>query len=116
MYITTSSDEGASTLKELIRFSSKVTAPKPANGSSFPRFERIDSDTGATAQTEQQSVVKNYAAPLTPLTERDLDALAEMFELQDNDEIEADIMQHLHLLCPEPCWEEETFEFLQDYL
>ena len=109
MYTTRSSDEGATTLKELIRFSSKGTTAKSANGSRFPRVERIKSQ-------RKQSVVFNHAAPLTPMRERDLEALAEMFELQDDDEIEADIIQYLHLLCPEPCWEEDSFEFLREYL
>lgn len=50
------------------------------------------------------------------LKERDWEALEELFERDDSDEIEADIKTNLLLLSPEPFWEDNRFEFLGDYI
>lgn len=56
------------------------------------------------------------AAPLMPLRERDVKALAGFFEPTDMAEIEADIVHNLIWLWPEPCWEEDPYAFLREYL
>ncbi|MEX0269815.1 hypothetical protein AB3R30_11770 [Leptolyngbyaceae cyanobacterium UHCC 1019] len=61
-------------------------------------------------------VVGNFAAPLSPLKERDLRALSELFLTDKMSTIEADIAQLLIRLQPEPCWEDDPFAFLQDFL
>jgi len=71
-------------------------------------------------QTGQQVAVKritsnNYAAPLTPLRERDTIALSEWFEQVDIDKIEADVVRYLLILLPTPCWEDDPFAFLEEY-
>lgn len=58
----------------------------------------------------------SFAAPLSPLRERDLTALSEFFLRDDMPAIEADINQRLLLLLPEPCWEDEVFDFLKEFL
>jgi hypothetical protein len=56
-------------------------------------------------------------ASLMPLRERDVTALAVLFERDDSEEIEADINHNLIWLWPEPCWDDEDpFDFLRDYL
>ncbi len=57
-----------------------------------------------------------YAIPLTALRERDWKVLAELFDRGDSDEIEADINSNLLLMIPEPCWEDDPFDFLREYL
>lgn len=57
-----------------------------------------------------------HAEPLAPLRQRDEQALDAVFEDTQIDEIIADICSRLQQLCPEPCWEDDTFEFLQGYL
>nr|WP_238178516.1 hypothetical protein [Calothrix sp. 336/3] len=57
-----------------------------------------------------------HAPPLMELKERDWKAMVELFERKDSDDIEADINSNLKFLFPEPCWEEEPFDFLQEYL
>ncbi len=52
----------------------------------------------------------------TALRERDWIALAELFDRKDSDEIEADINSSLVLMIPEPCWEDDPFDFLSEYL
>jgi hypothetical protein len=59
---------------------------------------------------------KSYAAPLAPLRTRDGQELSTFFERADMDSIEADILNLLSHLFPEPCWEDDLFEFLQDLL
>lgn len=53
---------------------------------------------------------------LTFLRERDCTALIELFDRDDGDEIEADISCSLFWLIPEPCWEDDPFDFLREYL
>lgn len=57
-----------------------------------------------------------YAAPLAPLRERDIQALDAMFDRNDMADIETDVIHNLLSLWPEPCWEDDPFEFLREYL
>jgi hypothetical protein len=57
-----------------------------------------------------------HAPPLSPLRERDLRALDAWFDREDIDEITNEVDCVLRWLWPEPCWDEEPFEFLRDYL
>ncbi len=57
-----------------------------------------------------------HAAPLAPLRERDWTEITLLFDRQDSDEIEADIIEKLSMLHPEPCWDEDPYEFLSEYL
>lgn len=60
--------------------------------------------------------VGHYADPLAPLKERDLLSLTTLFQRDDMYDIEVDLNQMLLRLLPEPCWEEDPFEFLRDFL
>ena len=51
-----------------------------------------------------------------PLKERDFKALATLFDRADSKEIEADINNILDRMVPEPSWDEDPYEFLQEYL
>ncbi|MBD2357924.1 hypothetical protein H6G41_25485 [Tolypothrix sp. FACHB-123] len=57
-----------------------------------------------------------YAPALRSLEERDWKAMTELFDREDSDEIEADIRNSLLLMIPEPCWEDDPFDFLSEYL
>jgi hypothetical protein len=57
-----------------------------------------------------------HAAPLAPLRERDWTEIALLFDRQDSDEIEADVISKLSMLHPEPCWDEDPYEFLSEFL
>ena len=65
---------------------------------------------------QPREIVGNYADPLSPLKERDLLALAQFFERSDMRDIETDLAHMLLKLQPEPCWEEDPFEFLKEFL
>jgi hypothetical protein len=60
--------------------------------------------------------ISSFAAPLAPLRVRDIQALAELFLRDDIFAIEADVSQRLLALLPEPCWEDEVFAFLGEFL
>lgn len=70
----------------------------------------------ASPQTPTIEKMSFHAAPLSPLRERDDQALAALFVRDDIRELEADIDHQLLRLFPEPCWEDELFEFLQEFL
>jgi hypothetical protein len=57
-----------------------------------------------------------HAAPLAPLRERDWAEIALLFDRQDSDEIEADVIKKLNTMHPEPCWDEDPYEFLSEFL
>ena len=58
----------------------------------------------------------SFAAPLSPLRVRDIQALSELFLRDDIYVIEADVSHRLLALLPEPYWEDDTFAFLQEFL
>jgi hypothetical protein len=53
---------------------------------------------------------------LNSLRERDWEALTSLFDRDDSDEIEEEIKRKLVWLVPEPCWEDNPFEFLREFL
>jgi hypothetical protein len=55
-----------------------------------------------------------YGAQLDPWRDRDLTALAEVFDGEDLESIDADVSKALKVLWPEPCWEDNWFETWQD--
>jgi hypothetical protein len=57
-----------------------------------------------------------FAPALRSLEERDWTVMTELFDREDSDEIEADIRKSLLLMMPEPCWEDDPFDFLSEYL
>lgn len=57
-----------------------------------------------------------HAEPLAPLRLRDEQALDEMFEDAQIEEIFMDICARLTQLYPEPCWDDQQFDFLRGYL
>ncbi len=116
MFINTSSDEGASDLAQLIRFSNEVRTSKPARASRWQRVNQINEEAETTISTESFAILDGYASPFTPLREGDLKALAALFDREDSDEIETNITSYLLLLWPDPGWENDRFDFLREYL
>ena len=57
-----------------------------------------------------------HAEPLAPLRQRDEQALDDIFEDIQVDAIIADICSRLKQLHPEPCWDDEPFDFLRGYV
>lgn len=59
---------------------------------------------------------RGHAAPLSPLRERDMKALSDLFQREDIFQIEADIADRLLHLLPEPCWEDDPFDFIREFV
>jgi len=57
-----------------------------------------------------------HAAPLMPIRSRDVEAMSELFDIQDIAEIECDINHNLTRRYPEPSWDDEVFSFLSHFL
>jgi hypothetical protein len=51
-----------------------------------------------------------------PLRQRDEQVLTELFRQEGIEAIEEDIVCNLLSRYPEPCWEDDPFEFLKEYL
>ena len=104
MLIHSSTNDSTTYLSELIHFSPKAETTQATKES-----------VGACAKDEGCESLK-YAVPLVPLQERDAKAMEDLFERQDAEEIEANINKCLLWLWPEPCWEDDPFDFLSEYL
>ncbi|MDZ7958122.1 MAG: hypothetical protein RMY34_09495 [Aulosira sp. DedQUE10] len=63
-----------------------------------------------------QGNLQIYAPAIASLEERDWTAMSELFDREDSDDIEADILKSLLFMIPEPCWGDDPFEFLSEYL
>ena len=70
------------------------------------------------SRTNYNAPLKIYEAPEIPLPLRDRDeqVLLELFDHEGIEAIEEDIVRNLLNRCPEPFWEDSSFEFLRDYL
>ena len=76
-------------------------------------------DTQSSHQPGVSSLLKPltlHAEPLAPLRQRDEHALEEIFDDIQVGEILADVCLRLRQLYPEPCWEDDPFDFLQGYV
>lgn len=71
---------------------------------------------GSFAPSKFASDCRRSAVPPMPLHERDLKILTDLFTLDDIEAIEEDILSNLDRLLPEPCWEDDPFDFLREYL
>ena len=85
----------------------------PAQTSDARSWRSPESETAFDFPT---SLLDSYAAPLAPMRERDLTALGSLFEREDIHDVETDIIRSLLTRWPEPCWDDDPFEFLQDFL
>lgn len=57
-----------------------------------------------------------HAEPLAPLRQRDEQALEDFFDDTEIEDILTDVCLRLKQLYPEPCWEDNPFDFLQGYV
>ena len=74
-------------------------------------------------KSQLKNLLVNYSnnlqvnvSSLNSLRERDWEALTSLFDRDDSDEIEDEIKSKLVWLVPEPCWEDNPFEFLREFL
>ena len=54
----------------------------------------------------------HHASPLAPLREQDSEKLEALFEGEQVQEIVLDVHRYIARVYPEPCWEDEPYEFL----
>ncbi len=79
----------------------------------------MKSDISPESTKKLGSILKNpevHAPPIEEFNERDWKILVELFDRKDSDEIEEDINTKLSWLVPEPVWESESLDFLQEFL
>lgn len=57
-----------------------------------------------------------HAEPLAPLRQSDEQALEDMFDHGQVEDMVSDICDRLKHLHPEPCWDDDPFDFLNGYL
>ncbi len=92
--------------------------------SSFPSFtkpgpELWQSNSLRALAPEVSSLLRPltfHAEPLAPLRQRDEQALDDLFGHAPIEDMVSDICDRLKQLHPEPCWEDDPFDFLKGYL
>lgn len=75
-------------------------------------------DAGALAPSSYSlaDAAPQLANPLSPLRDRDRQALGDIFNHDQMGAIDADILRRLSYLVPEPIWDVEPYEFLRGFL
>ncbi|MCT7975029.1 hypothetical protein [Laspinema olomoucense] len=106
---------------QLLEFSKKAAVSTPSRRwrRFFPsKIEPLSDLEIATSDFTANSCdfSSGAAEPLCALKERDTKALAELFEDEEIDAIQADVLLCLSFLSPAPCWDEQAFEFLKEFL
>lgn len=71
---------------------------------------------GPQVARTSQSLDVSHASPLAPLRARDSQALDDIFDNEHLQTMALDIHRYLARIYPEPCWEDEPFEFLNGYI
>ncbi|MEO0870143.1 MAG: hypothetical protein AAFY17_17275 [Cyanobacteria bacterium J06642_11] len=101
------------TVDEKIRFTPTVDPMQQSWGESWPQLLN-EYQPGVNSLLRPLTF---HADPLTPLRQRDELALEEIFgDSYQMAEVVDDIRGRLGQLHPEPCWEDEPFNFLKGYL
>ncbi len=123
MFINPSDDNLQSRFVELIpspgRKNLKFSWKSRRSGSrktSLSPVNPVDLDDLGPTNLNTSRRLNHHAAPVTSLREQDTKALLSLFDRPDSDQIEADIIKGLRWRCPEPFWEDESFDFLREYL
>lgn len=108
-----------STTQRLVGFDQKPSFSSIVQPVKKPWSRSWQDTTGPVQQPDVSSWLKPlafYAEPLAPLRQRDEQALEDVFDDQQIDDILADVCMRLRQLYPEPCWEDGPFDFLQGYI
>lgn len=63
-----------------------------------------------------RSLEISHASPLAPLRTRDSQALDDLFDVDNLQEMTLDVHRYLARTYPEPCWEDEPYDFLNGYI
>jgi len=73
-------------------------------------------ETDSETDYELPILPRLYAEPLAPLRDRDETALTDIFTADHLEDAITDIQDRLNHLYPEPCWEDDPYDFLHGYL
>jgi hypothetical protein len=84
--------------------------------SGVPRLRDATLVNANIVEQTSASLAVHHASPIAPLRERDAVALEEFFNYERIHEIVLDIHRCLARMYPEPCWEDEPYEFLRGYI
>jgi hypothetical protein len=68
------------------------------------------------AESTSPSLDVYHASPLAPLRQRDSQALENFFDSDRIQDVALDIHRYLARMYPEPCWEDEPYDFLRGYI
>jgi hypothetical protein len=120
MLTSSSLDERDPALAELVEYSSKVSC-ECGLGRSPDEFylspTNWDADIRLNGKAfQEEHTYTHHASPLISLRARDIQTLSELFDTEIIDDIESDIQRYLDRLYPEPCWDENLYDFLGEFL
>ena len=118
-FFTLSSSVSGTAEPESLRFPYGNSEPQ-GYSMAFPKNDTQWADKGVPFVSRNHrtspSLGVSHASPIAPLRARDSAALAEMFNGDCLPEVTLDIHRYLARTYPEPCWEDEPYEFLNGYV
>lgn len=127
MVFTLFGDASDPSLTELVDYSARVSSLKQSGRSLMAAGDPVSGgpstwlDDGdiATIDVDLWNIDNGdleQPASFSPVRDRDLRVLIDWFTHDSIGDIEADIRHYLRQLMPEPCWEDDPFDFLKEYL
>ncbi|MGF1569648.1 MAG: hypothetical protein ACFCVD_16530 [Nodosilinea sp.] len=111
-----SSSLGADPWAQALFTFSQIAATKKQRRQPAITFDPPKSGAAAAPVYLLTEAAPQLANPLAPLRARDTQALVDIFADPQMAAIEADVLSRLRFLVPEPIWEVEPFEFLEEFL
>lgn len=87
------------------------------HGSCVPQVEECHAIPRKQAlELTSPSLEVHHASPLAQMRDGDSEALDAFFDTDRIQDITLDVHRYLARMYPEPCWEDEPFEFLHGYI
>ena len=100
-----------------VSFLARLRDAAPSGASALDGLEALrQSAQRAISSPPQPFSPSGYAPPISPLRERDTAVLLEWFGRADMDDVESNLDRCLLSLWPEPCWEDDLTELLEEFL
>lgn len=102
-----------------VQFPPTVSDPQASTSQLSERLQSASTErskASVSLPSNSQELLTDHAPPLMPLRTRDLQALVELFQQDEIEAIEADILHNLLQRYPEPHWDDVIAELFEDSL
>ncbi|MGK7891239.1 MAG: hypothetical protein AB4042_18070 [Leptolyngbyaceae cyanobacterium] len=114
-FLSSTEELGGRLSFELVKHVCGLTQTTPIQRSH--QKPNTDADlTPAREAMRHARVSSSFAPPIMPMHQRDRTILDDLFERDDMSDIHTEITDQLGKMVKEPCWDDDPYHFLSDYL